>query len=228
MTKTMTEALTIPSFTFSDEMDATALIALRKEMKKVHPNITMLPFFIKAVSIAMQEYPEMNTHIDNELDDEGYIQRYVLKNDHNYSVAIDSPDGLTVPNIKQVQNKSILQINSDLKDLTERAKNGGLTKSDFDDGTFSVSSVGNIGGRYFVPTILRPQAAIIAIGQAHRVAKLIDDEGSDSGYSVQKADCINFSISADHRVIDGATCARFGQRFKQLIENPNLMMLNMQ
>jgi len=228
MTKTMTEALTIPSFTFSDEMDATALTLLRKEMKKVHPNLSILPFFIKACSIAMSEYPVMNTHIDNELDGEGYIQRYVLKHDHNYSVAIDSQDGLTVPNIKAVQTKSILQINSDLKSLQERASNGGLTKSDFDDGTFSVSSVGNIGGRYFVPTILRPQAAIIAIGQAHRVAKLIDDETREDGYRLQKADMINFSISADHRVIDGATCARFGSRFKQLIENPNLMMLNMQ
>ena len=102
MTKTMTEALTIPFFTFSDEMDATALISLRKEMKKVHTNLTMLPFFIKAVSIAMTEYPEMNSHIDNELDSEGYIQRYVIKHNQNFSVAIDSPDGLTVPNIKAV------------------------------------------------------------------------------------------------------------------------------
>ena len=156
MTKTMTEALTIPSFTFSDEMDATALIALRKEMKKVHTNLTMLPFFIKACSIAMREFPVMNSHIDNDLDGEGYIQRYVVKHNHNFSIAIDSPDGLTVPNIKQVQQKSIVQINEDLKDLQNKASSGGLTKADFDDGTFSVSSVGNIGGRYFVPTILRP------------------------------------------------------------------------
>ena len=108
MTKTMTEALTIPAFTFSDEMDATALLMLRKEMKKVHTNLTVLPFFIKACSIAMAEFPVMNTHIDNDYDEEGYIQRYVLKHDQNYSVAIDSPAGLTVPNIKQVQNKSIL------------------------------------------------------------------------------------------------------------------------
>ena len=102
MTKTMTEALSIPAFTYSDAMDAKALIALRKEMKKVHTNLTMLPFFLKACSIAMQEYPIMNTHIDNDLDADGYIQRYVIKNDHNFSVAIDSPDGLTVPNIKTV------------------------------------------------------------------------------------------------------------------------------
>lgn len=107
-----------------------------------------------------------------------------------------------------------MQINSELKDLSTRAANGGLTKADFDDGTFSVSSVGNIGGRYFVPTILRPQAAIIAIGQANRVAKLIDDDSREDGYRIEKADEIGFSISADHRVIDGATCARFGARMK--------------
>lgn len=73
MTKTMTEALSIPAFTFSDEIDATALMLLRKELKKVHPTLTMLPFFIKAVSLAMTDMPVMNSHIDNDLDDEGYI-----------------------------------------------------------------------------------------------------------------------------------------------------------
>lgn len=156
MTKTMTESLSIPFFTLSDEMDATQLIALRKEMKAVHPKITMLPFFIKACSIAMTEYPEVNSLVDNDLDAEGLIQRYVVKKDHNFSVAIDSAEGLTVPNIKQVQNKSILQIDNDLKALIEKTKNNQLGAADFADSTFSVSSVGNIGGRYFVPTILRP------------------------------------------------------------------------
>ena len=73
MTKTMTESLTIPSFTFSDEINATQLIKLRKEMKKVHPSLSILPFFIKACSIAMLEFPVVNSHIDNELDEEGYI-----------------------------------------------------------------------------------------------------------------------------------------------------------
>ena len=102
MTKTMTESLTIPAFTFSDEINATALIALRKEMKKVHPTLSILPFFIKACSIAMLEYPLINSHIDNDWDENGYIQRYVIKKDHNFSIAIDSKEGLTVPNIKQI------------------------------------------------------------------------------------------------------------------------------
>ena len=125
-------------------------------MKKVHPSLSILPFFIKACSIAMLEYPVINSHIDNELDEEGYIQRYVVKKDHNFSIAIDSKDGLTVPNVKKVQEKSILQINEDLTELRKRTENNGLTQADFENGTFSVSSVGNIGGRYFVPTILRP------------------------------------------------------------------------
>lgn len=83
-----------------------------------------------------------------------------------------------------------------------------------------MSSVGNIGGRYFVPTILRPQAAIIAFGKAHTFAKW-------NGSAFEPAEAINFSISADHRILDGATVARFGTKMKTLIENPNLMLLNM-
>ncbi len=171
MTKTMTESLTIPFFTLSDEIDATKLIKLRKDMKAAHPKLTMLPFFIKACSIAMVEYPLVNSQVDNDLDADGFIQRFVIKKDHNFSVAIDSKDGLTVPNIKAVQTKSILQIDADLKVLIEKSAKGVLTSADFADSTFSVSSVGNIGGRYFVPTILRPQVAIIAIGKSHTIAK---------------------------------------------------------
>jgi len=224
MTKTMTESLSIPSFTFSDQMDATALIALRKEMKKVHPKLTMMPFFMKAISIAMLEFPILNSHIDNELDSEGFISQYVIKKAHNFSVAIDSADGLVVPNIRNVEQKSILQLNNDLTDLREKVQAGKLTKADYEDGTFSVSSVGSIGGTYFVPVILRPQAAIIAIGKAHKYAKYEEDGDS---HKWTPSDAINFSISADHRIIDGATAAKFAAKMKTLIENPNLMLLNM-
>jgi 2-oxoisovalerate dehydrogenase E2 component (dihydrolipoyl transacylase) len=148
--------LSIPSFTFSDDMDATALIKLRKELKASIPDLTFIPFFIKAISLAMNEYPIINSVVNPEVDSEGYIKEYVIKNDHNFSVAIDSKDGLTTPNIKQVNRKSILDINQDMRDVIERVNNSTLQKSDFEDGTFSVSSVGNIGGKYFVPTILRP------------------------------------------------------------------------
>ena len=156
MTKTMTESRSIPAFTFQDEIDVTELMKLRALLKKNHKNLTVLPLFIKAASVAMQEYPIVNSNFNPETDDEGYIKEYVIKKDHNFSIAIDSKDGLTVPNVKKVQDKSILQINNDIINMRERVDQGKLVAADFEEGTFSISSVGNIGGTYFVPTILRP------------------------------------------------------------------------
>jgi|TARA_B110000305_G_C19039709_1_gene447587 2-oxoisovalerate dehydrogenase E2 component (dihydrolipoyl transacylase) len=87
----------------------------------------MLPFFMKALSLAMNEFPVVNSIVDPELDAEGYIKSYVRKSDHNFSVAIDSKDGLTTPNIKRVNHKSILQINQDLRDLVQRVQESKLT-----------------------------------------------------------------------------------------------------
>src|SRR6185437_13152328 len=102
MTKTMTEALSIPFFTFMDEIDATELLRFRLMMKKQYKGLTILPFFIKAVSLSMKEYPLVNSQVNPETDAVGYIKEYIIKRDHNFSIAIDSKDGLTVPNIKRV------------------------------------------------------------------------------------------------------------------------------
>ena len=227
MTKTMTESRSIPAFTFQDEIDVTELMKLRALLKKNHKNLTILPFFVKAASISMQEYPIINSNFNPETDDEGYIKEYVIKKDHNFSIAIDSKDGLTVPNVKKVQEKSILQINNDIINLRERVDQGKLVAADFEEATFSISSVGNLGGTYFVPTILRPQVAIMAIGKARKHAKYVEDETHPDGYKFEPADLINISISADHRILDGATVAKFSARMRQLIENPNLMLISM-
>ena len=110
-----------------------------------------------------------------------------------------------------------------MKSLIEKVQTNSLTKSDFEGGSFSVSSVGNIGGKYFVPTILRPQAAIIAIGKAYKQPKYTGKEGQ---YAWEPMDTISFSITADHRILDGATIARFSQSMKKYIENPNLMLIS--
>ena len=227
MTKTMTESRSIPFFTFQDDIDASALMELRQMLKKNGANITLLPFFIKAASIAMTEFPIVNSNFNPETDDEGFIKEYVIKKDHNFSIAIDSKDGLTVPNIKRVQDKSIVQINKDINDLRERVDNGKLTAIDFEEATFSISSVGNIGGTGFVPTILRPQVAIMAIGKSRKVAKYVETNSHPDGYKFVPSDSINISISADHRILDGATVARFASRMKDLIENPNMMLISM-
>ncbi len=98
----------------------------------------------------------MNSNINPDVDADGYIKEFIIKKSHNFAIAIDTKDGLSVPIIKNVQSKSIIQINDDIQELRERADRGGLTHEDFENGTFSVSSVGNIGGTYMVPTILRP------------------------------------------------------------------------
>jgi 2-oxoisovalerate dehydrogenase E2 component (dihydrolipoyl transacylase) len=224
MTKTMTHALAVPTFTYSDDIDATHTMALRKELKSHIKDLTLLPFFIKALSLSMKEFPIVNSVVDPELDEEGYIKSYVVKHDHNFSVAIDSDHGLTTPNIKACNDKSILQINSELRKMIERVSKNQLTQADFDDGTFSVSSVGNIGGKYFVPTILRPQAAIIAIGKATKQPKYTGHHGAQ--HTWEPMDSISFSITADHRILDGATVARFCQSFKRYIEHPNLMLIS--
>lgn len=225
MTKTMTEGLSIPFFVYQDEYDATQLMKLRKDLKASNKNLTLLPFFIKAVSLSLRNSPKMNINVNPDTDEDGYIYEYVLKHDHNIAVAIDSPNGLVVPVLKKVQHKSILEINEEIIQLREKASAGKLAKEDYQDGTFSISSVGNLGGTYFVPTILRPQGAIIAIGKANKKPKYMGS--TEKGHQWEPIDAINFSFSCDHRVIDGATCARFSEDIRKLIENPQNMLLNM-
>lgn len=112
----------------------------------------------------------------------------MIKKSHNFSIAIDSKEGLTVPNIKDIQNKSIIAINEEIGVLREKTDKGLLTEADFEEGTFSVSSVGNIGGMYFVPTILRPQVAIMAIGKGKKVAKYVEDSETKEGYKFTPID----------------------------------------
>eukprot|EP00344_Euplotes_crassus_P003080 CAMPEP_0197009946 /NCGR_PEP_ID=MMETSP1380-20130617/52168_1 /TAXON_ID=5936 /ORGANISM="Euplotes crassus, Strain CT5" /LENGTH=415 /DNA_ID=CAMNT_0042431543 /DNA_START=44 /DNA_END=1291 /DNA_ORIENTATION=- len=193
MVKTMTESLDIPFFTYQDEYDATQLIKLRKELKKTNEKLTMLPFFIKAISLSMRNSPGMNINVNPETDEDGYIKEYIIKHDHNIAVAIDSPNGLVVPILHKVQNKSILEINENILELRDKAYAGKLTREDYANGTFSVSSVGNLGGTYFVPTILRPQGAIVAIGKATKKPRYLGEV--KGAHQWEPIDAINFSFS---------------------------------
>lgn len=212
MTKSMTESLKVPFFGFTDEVDITSLLSLRQEIKKVHPEITPLAFFVKAASLAMVDHPAVNCTVGTDLGSDGMIKEYTIRGEHNFSIAIDSKDGLTVPNIKFVQEKSLIEISRELKALAEKAKEGKLSKADFEDATFSISSVGNIGGTGFVPTILPPQAAIMAIGKARKMPKYV--ELADGSYKWEPMDQMNISFSADHRILDGATVLRWCQTYK--------------
>lgn len=218
MFKTMTESLKIPHFTYSDEVNVTSLVEIRNSLKEdaetLGVKLTFMPFFIKAASLALSKYPILNSSVDES------TESIIYKSSHNISIAMATKIGLVVPNVKNCEQKSIIQIARDLNALLERGRNGRLVPDDFANGTFSLSNIGIIGGTYTSPVIASPQVAIGAIGTTQIVPKFVGD--SDV---VQRAHIINVSWSADHRVIDGVTMAGFSNEWKRYIENPNRLIL---
>ncbi|KAI8116393.1 hypothetical protein FF38_14061 [Lucilia cuprina] len=219
MLKSMSESLKIPHFAYSDEVDMTNLMGFRDQLKEVAqengvPKLTFMPFCIKAASIALSKYPILNSSLDLE------TESIIYKGAHNISVAIDTPQGLVVPNVKNVQNKNIIEIAQDLNALIERGRKGALTPQDFADGTFSLSNIGVIGGTYTHPCIMAPQVSIGAMGRTKAVPRFNEKN------EVVKAYVMNVSWCADHRVIDGVTMASFSNVWKKYLENPALFLLN--
>jgi 2-oxoisovalerate dehydrogenase E2 component (dihydrolipoyl transacylase) len=145
MVKTMTQSTQIPQFLYTDEFNVDKLVRLRKEMNKIDQKVKLsyMPFFIKAISYALLQYPELNSIVNPNRGEDGLIYEYTVKRDHNISVAIDTEHGLIVPNIKRVQDKSIVQIQIELNQLRDKAKNQKITMEDYKDGTFTISNIGN-------------------------------------------------------------------------------------
>lgn len=218
MFKSMTEALKIPHFSYSEDIDMTKLVSVRDEVKIEAQSrgikLTYMPFFIKAASVSLHKYPILNSSLDVEK------ESIIYKPYHNISIAIHTPMGLVVPNIKNVHQKSILEISNDLMSLHERGIKGLLTPEDFSDGTFALSNIGVIGGTYTHPVIMSPQVCIGAIGKINVVPRF------DKNGNIVKAQIMNVSFSADHRVIDGVTMSSFVNLWKQYLENPNLFLLD--
>ena len=218
MAKSMTESLKIPHLTFSDEVCMDNLIALRKQLNETlskDRRLTFMPFFIKAMSLTMLEYPIMNSRLIETLEE------YEEFPHHNISVAIDTPHGLIVPNIKSCEQKSLSQLQIDLKRLQDLGKENKVPLEDVLGGTVSLSNLGTLGGTHSVPVIFPPQVFIGGITGARPVLKK-----AKSG-DILETSVLGVSWSADHRLIDGATTARFSQRWKEIIENPMLMLLSL-
>lgn len=218
MAKSMTESLKIPHLTLTDDVRMDNLIALRKQLNDLLPKdkkLTYMPFFMKALSIAMSEYPIVNSRLLENLEE------YEEFPHHNISVAIDTPYGLIVPNIKNCERKSLVEMQSELRRLQELGKENKMPLDDVLGGTISLSNVGSIGGIHGIPVIFPPQVFIGGIGGMRPMLRK-----SKNG-DILESQVIGVSWSADHRLVDGATTARFGQRWKQIIENPTLLMLSL-
>jgi len=224
MIKTMSEALKIPHFGYSDEFVVDKLMDVKSQLngafscqnKIVRERLSYMPIIIKATSLALNEFPILNSRIGDSMETLIYISS------HNISLAMDTPDGLVVPNIKNCQEKTIWEIAIELSRLVALARDQRLLGTDLQGGTFSLSNIGALnGGTYANPIIFPPQVAIGALGKIREVPRF------DSSGNLVPVRIMHFSWAADHRVIDGATVARFSNRLKQFIEEPVLMLAEM-
>lgn len=199
MAKSMTDALSIPPYNLQEEMCIEKIKKMRADFIKANAKsnpkmkMTYLPFFLKAFSQAMIKFPIFNAVSNPVTDKEGYITEYIEKAEHNISIAIDTPSGLLVPNIKSVQRKSILQINDEVRALIDRGRAGTLTQEDLSDGTFTLSSIGGIGGLIGAPVIFRPQVAIAAMCKIRTVGDFV--KKADGGYDLKPKEVMGISLS---------------------------------
>ncbi len=188
----------IPHVTNHDDADITELEAFRvqlnKENEKSGIKVTMLAFLIKACVAALKKFPEFNASLDGE--------QIVLKKYFHIGFAADTPNGLVVPVIKDADKKGILQISQEMSELAKKARDGKLGPADMSGGCFSISSLGGIGGTYFTPIINAPEVAILGVCRSETQPRW-------DGKTFQPRLMLPLSLSWDHRVIDGATAARF-------------------
>ena len=226
MAKSMTDSLVIPHDNIQDEFSIESIKKARKDYLNTHPGkkMTFLPFFMKAFSSALTDFPVFNAISNPAKDSDGSIFEYVQKAEHNISVAVDTPVGLLVPNLKGVQQKSILQVNEELRELIERARKAALTQDDLANGTFTLSNIGNIGCITGSPVIFRPQVAIAALGQVRLVPRFVLEKGTTK---LRPEEAITLSLSYDRRIIDGATGARFVHTVKTYLENMDILLLTL-
>lgn len=229
MFKSMTRSLNIPHFLYTDEIDFSSLVELRARLNKVlskSPSVegqpgklSYLPFIIKAVSLALYQYPVLNARVD--VDATTGKPALVHRSQHNIGVAMDTPQGLLVPVIKNVAQLNILDIASELTRLQTLAHQGKLSPQDMSGGTITVSNIGNIGGTYLSPVIVDKEVAILGIGRMRTVPAF------DENDNVVKKQVTNFSWSADHRVVDGATMARAADIVRSVVEEPDVMVMHL-
>ncbi|KAH8599037.1 2-oxoacid dehydrogenases acyltransferase-domain-containing protein [Bisporella sp. PMI_857] len=227
MFKSMTRSLTIPHFLYADEVNVSELSELRQRLNKTLSKspvnditkLSYLPFVIKAISMMLHQYPTLNARVD--VDQNSSKPVLVMRSQHNIGVAMDTPTGLIVPVIKNVSSLNILSIAGELSRLQSLAAAGKLASQDLSGGTITVSNIGSIGGTYVSPVIVEKEVAILGIGKM-RTVPAFDEQGQ----LVRKQAC-NFSWSADHRVIDGATMARAAELVRGFLEDPDSMVIHL-
>ncbi len=209
--------LTVPHITQFDEADITDLEAFRKslsaEAEKKGVRLTPLVFIMKAVVSALREFPDFNASLDASGDN------LILKKYFHIGVAVDTPNGLVVPVIRDVDKKGIYQLSAELATAAERAREGKLSPGDMQGGCFSISSLGGIGGTQFTPIVNAPEVAILGVARA-KMQPVYQADGSFKAGLI-----LPLALSYDHRVIDGAQGARFTHFLSQVISDLKRILL---
>ena len=220
MAKQMSASVyTIPHFTVSDELVMDNLMSLRKllkpEFEAKNVKLSFMPFFVKAMSLALNEFPVVNSQLNEDATEISYFA------DHNIGFAVDSKIGLLVPNIKRVQDLSLLEIAVQMQNIIEQARAGRVAGEHLKGGTISISNIGAIGGITATPVINKPEAAIVALGKTQKLPRF-DDEGNVSAQNIM---AVNWS--GDHRIIDGATMVRFNNLWMSYLTQPEKMLMHL-
>ncbi|HSB46460.1 MAG TPA: dihydrolipoamide acetyltransferase family protein [Candidatus Bilamarchaeum sp.] len=208
----------IPHACGMDYVDVTKLSELReKEKKNFEPRgvkLTYLPFIVKAVAIALKEMPQFNAHFDNDKN------QIVLKKAHNIGIAVDTPEGLMVPVVKDVDRRSIVEIAQEIEHLAVQARERKLKLEDMKGGTFTITNIGSVGGMYSSPIINPPEVAIMGVHRIKEVPLVIDGK-------IKARKILGLSVCFDHRVNDGAAATLFMNVVMKHLEDPDLMLVDM-
>jgi pyruvate dehydrogenase E2 component (dihydrolipoamide acetyltransferase) len=208
---------TMPHFTYVEEVDATRLVDLRSQLKATAAahgiRLTYIPMVMKAVALVFRQFPQVNATVEED------PLTTIVKGDVNIGVATDTPDGLFVPVVKNVEQKSVLQIAAELDDLVTRTRTGKVELHELQGGTFTITSVGNIGGVLATPIINYPEVAILGFNKIRERPMVVDGE-------LEIRSMVYLSPSFDHRIIDGAVGARFVAALKEVLENPAQILVN--
>jgi pyruvate dehydrogenase E2 component (dihydrolipoamide acetyltransferase) len=207
---------TCPRVTNFDDADVTALEKIRQASKADYAaagiKLTAMPFLIKAVAMALRTNPAINASIDLE------NERIVYKEYVNIGIAVDSPRGLVVPSLRSAHAKSISDVARDLAELADSVRDGTFKMEDLQGSTFTISNLGAIGGTYSTPIINIPEVAILLIGRSRKMPVVVNNE-------IAVRLMMPLSLSYDHRLVDGATAARFLNDVKAYLEEPSRLLL---
>ena len=226
-------ATTIPHVTHHDTAVVDELVETRADLKARAEErgikLTYTPFVLKAVTAALQEFPVLNTELDEESEEIHYKEYY------NIGVATATDAGLMVPVVDDVNRKGLLQLASEANELVEKARNRNISREEMQGGTFTVTNFGAIGGEYATPIINHPETAILGLGGIEQRPVVKDSETTEASLNasgtaaskgeVEAAYTLPLSLSIDHRVIDGAEAAQFTNTVIEYLENPRLLLL---